>query len=334
MANKEPEGLYKGYRKNFTVQIVKFLKSGESFRITGKSGSGKSKYLRYFCKSPSVKARYLTPNKIKVFYVDSNRVFDKNTKNLFKEINRTLKIKGETVEDFENYVEKQVNKGVITYIILDHAENLRYYSNTTSRTLRSIRDKFKYKLAYILAHEKGVEFDTDKIKHLLEISSVEIEIPLLTEKETRENIIYYAKTRNIDINEGEVDQITEVSGGLPKYIKQILTYKMAGVEIGKAIVNVQKLNASSTASGKDYFLEKAVKNMTKLEYKFFEFLYKNPSKVIRRDAFAASISPKSDGSGVSNESIDQIISRLRKKLTDLKMPFKIKTQRGIGYYLE
>jgi energy-coupling factor transporter ATP-binding protein EcfA2 len=329
---QESNRMYKGYRANITENIAKFVKTGECFRISGKSGVGKSRYLQYL--SGIVQTEQdLFDKDISIFYIDLNRIYERTKNNLYQEITNVLQIKPETYEGLVKYLDKNLKGEKIIYLIIDHAHNLQEFEAGTIRSLRSLRDKYKYHFSYILSYQAGIEIDTKRLEKLLEVSPVEIEITNLSPEETKENIMFYAKQMDLDISKDEIEKMVDASGGYPRHIKQLLSHKLAGVDIDKAIINIQNLN-TGLGKNEDYFLQKALKSMTKAEFMFFEELYHDKDKVITRDKFAAILSPESNGEGVSNEAIDQVISRLRKKLEELKFPFKVHTQRGVGYYME
>ena len=73
--------------------------------------------------------------------------------------------------------------------------------------------------------------------------------------------------------------------------------------------------------------------LTKAEEGFLKMIIEKRGEVVHRDELGAVLSPESDGTGVSNESIDQLIYRLRKKLLKLGCKEKIETYTGRGYGL-
>jgi|GEM_PF-4874338 len=324
--------MYLDYRRQTTENIAKFIKTGESFRVTGKSGVGKSKYLRHLSNNDQVYKKYFKPLGVKLYYLDLNRYTKATKKDLTAEICRITNINPSLVS-LKSYLTQLKNKNQRIYICIDHFENIQEYEKGTVTFLRALRDEFKSCLSFILAYDLNKDLDKQRLYKLFEISAVEIEIGNLDKKETKKNIRYTADQYDVEISDEEVSKMVEVSGGYPRYIKQLLSHKLAGVDIDKAIINIQNLNMGIDKND-DYFLDTAIKNMTKAEFMFFEELYYKKDKVIVRDRFAYLLSPTSEGEGVSNEAIDQVISRLRKKLEELKFPFHIKTQRGIGYYME
>lgn len=74
------------------------------------------------------------------------------------------------------------------------------------------------------------------------------------------------------------------------------------------------------------------KQLTKSEFTLLDLLIKREGQIVSREEIAQQIYPESNINGVSNESIDQIVSRLRKALgNDGKV---IKTKPKIGYFYE
>lgn len=104
---------------------------------------------------------------------------------------------------------------------------------------------------------------------------------------------------------------------------------------------VNKLNAEIAAvsvrieGGRIFLGSQEVRGLSLVEYKILEHLYQKKDNLVSRDELATLIAPESAGAGVSNESIDQYISRLRRKIGesggDAKM---VKTVFGRGYMWE
>lgn len=79
-------------------------------------------------------------------------------------------------------------------------------------------------------------------------------------------------------------------------------------------------------------LEDLKKKLSLSEYRLVELLMLKKGTVVGRDEIAEYVYPEANIKGVSNESIDQIVSRLRKSLGP-NGKF-IKTKAKVGYYLE
>jgi len=74
-------------------------------------------------------------------------------------------------------------------------------------------------------------------------------------------------------------------------------------------------------------------DLTRSEEVVLRHFILNRGKVIHRDIISEILSPESGGEGVSNESIDQVIYRLRKKLGKIGCFERIETYVGKGYGL-
>jgi len=73
-------------------------------------------------------------------------------------------------------------------------------------------------------------------------------------------------------------------------------------------------------------------NLTANEYKLLKYFYENAYQIINRDSLAEAVWEASTKEGVSDEAIDQLISRLREKIDNEKSnPKHIFTHRGRGF---
>lgn len=73
-------------------------------------------------------------------------------------------------------------------------------------------------------------------------------------------------------------------------------------------------------------------NISKQEYRLLNFLYINPEKIVSRDEVAEAVWEASISEGISEEAIDQLVTRLRGKIEDDKSnPQHLLTVRGRGF---
>jgi DNA-binding winged helix-turn-helix (wHTH) protein len=87
--------------------------------------------------------------------------------------------------------------------------------------------------------------------------------------------------------------------------------------------------------GRVFLGECEIEQLSLTEYRVIEHLVTHTNTVVSRDDIAGIIAPESDGSGVSNEAIDQCVSRIRKKIASAGgNTHTIKTVFGRGYMLE
>lgn len=338
----EPEGLYPTYRLPTTQKIAALVQTGESFKIVAKSGTGKSKYLRYISSSKTIKSNHFKNTLL--YYIDLNRAYQNTTDQLIKIIADALNEKGTTGEAIESKIEQLLTKNSKIYFILDQAENLNGFEETTVRFLRSLRDNQKGKVGFILSFEKEVGINERVNKYLLEISSIEIKFNPLSNDEAKEVTLNLAKNLNVQLNNEDLSLIVTTSKGSPKVIRQLVTQVLAGNTVKESVQNLEQIYEPETTEqyvkltsenkATEDVINTVEKNLTKNEQLFFKEMYKNFNGVVKRDEFAVLLSPDSQGSGVSDEAIDQVISRTRKAIKKLKLPYSISTARGVGYFLE
>jgi len=330
----EPEGLYPTYRQELTKKISHLCKTGEGFRVPAESGMGKSKYFRYITTSKTIKAQYFS--NVTLYYLDLNRVYTNTTEQLIKCICKILGCKNSTGEGIEKKINLDLSKSDKVYIILDQAENLNEFDKQAVRFLRSLRDTNKGKLAFVLSYEKETGLNKTNLNYLLEISPIEVSFGPLKKEESIVTTINLAKNLNMQITDTEVEQVVTVVKGYPRIIRQILTQKLSGISIKDAILSIQKPVESqrSVLNKEGNSIDTIEKNMTKNEQIVLKEMLKSNGAVVKRDELAVLLSPESQGGGVSNEAIDQIVSRIRKALKKLKLPYSVVTARGIGYYVE
>lgn len=323
----EPENVYRDFRKSFSEKIVPVIKQGLSFKIEGGPGVGKSKYLRYISSSETFHKKYFSKNEIKFFYIDLNLVYKNDSDILIQVICDVLEETNYSTKGIESNLKSQLEKFDKIYAIFDHAEKLTELDESSIKYLLAIRDLFKHRLGYVICQSALTYADGEKYKSLNELFSTSFVMGPLDKEELRLNIRHFAIQQNLELTDQEVNIIENASGGHPKYIKQILTDML----IGKTALEALDI-LKEESYDENTILDIAIKNFTKGEYMIFRELLLNKGRVITRDEIAQLMNPESIGEGVSNESIDQLISRIRKSIKKSKINIEIKTRRGVGYY--
>jgi two-component system response regulator MprA len=71
--------------------------------------------------------------------------------------------------------------------------------------------------------------------------------------------------------------------------------------------------------------------LSPIEYRLLALLLSEPSTLVRRVDLRAAGWPA--GAIVSDNTLDQYVTKLRRKLTELGAPFRIRSVRGVGYQL-
>lgn len=302
------------FREEDFQKVRNLIQLEESFNIAGSEGVGKSRFLRHLAYQTSF-ANSLN-KQVLICYIDLRNISD----NLLEGINSELKkydIKSldELSSVFENYK--------CIYIIFDESMLLLRYPTSEINKLRAIRDTFKYQLNFIFAFNNMSELPYE-YKSLLGIAKYTIDLKPLKEKDMLATINYILDGYEFKLTQAEKAEIVIQAGGYPGKARELILNKLLGNSEfnSKVVLDREKLLESSL-----YFL-------TKNEYLVFKAMLEKPNYFIEKDDIAEIISPTSEGIGVSDTSIAQLIRRLRKKLSQHNANVKIKTKRGFGYLLD
>lgn len=92
-------------------------------------------------------------------------------------------------------------------------------------------------------------------------------------------------------------------------------------------IGTDALKTIRIVGGRVYNMREEMVELTAKEFELFSYFYEHADEVVDRERLSTVLSPESEGDGVSNEVIDQYISRLRKKLGTES----IETIHGRGY---
>ena len=107
---------------------------------------------------------------------------------------------------------------------------------------------------------------------------------------------------------------------LSNYIKNLFSTNNSGISLNEKTGEIMKNNS------------KIDTKLSGNEYKLLKFFLENQNQVLSRDDVATAVWDSNTKQGVSEEAIDQLISRLREKIEDDKNnPKHIITLRGRGY---
>ncbi len=149
----------------------------------------------------------------------------------------------------------------------------------------------------------------------------------------------------LERDKGIVDAIWQV---LPETQQEVLKLLASGKQTGEdgllrswGLVEEGKILAEGlhwfvqgvSVSGSTKDVDEVVANsLTPIEYRLFEGLKSCSGQLCDRDTLVASGWPDDNAEGVSDEALDQAVSRLRRKLSGLG--YEIRTMKGRGYLLQ
>lgn len=297
------------YRKKECGYIYPMVANLNSLLVYSKGGVGISRLLRFIC---LVIKHHSKPKDVSFIYEDWS---------LYVENPNKLKVK------IENIIE--TTKGKLCFVLDEFDLN---FGNSFALFLRGLRSKYKDRICYIFGLKtieqlKNVEKDLDFLigKNILEIGPLNFSDFSFAASDI-------AKTLNIKLNLNEIKSLYHKTDGLISDARkelQILSQKK-----NYATLAYKEKKELVFKLGEIVFLEKVITyTFTKSEEQILKRLLGEKGKLITKDELAKVLSPKTEGEGVSDESIDQVIHRLRKKLNNLETTTRIETITGRGYMI-
>lgn len=331
MREIEPEGLYPSYRCETTKEIVKLISTGQIILITAQSGSGKSKYLRYLSSSKKVFKQYFQDFVHSIYYIDLNCAYKHSTEEVEKLLTEAIGTHMHESKTLEERLQEATKGGKKVYFIIDHLENLDFFDESTPRFLRALRDKFKYKVGYILSYKVDENTKIEKLNQLLTATPYKISLPKLSKEDSLKVLKNELSRYRVKITPKEITELLNSCDGVGRKIRDAVVSLSMGSKLSEVLkkediapqTNLQNKNDTSNLHT----------SLTKNEYLVYTKIHDAEGNIVTRDAIASLLCPKSEGLGVSNESIDQLISRLRKKLQIVKPEIRIVNKKGFGFYL-
>jgi len=327
------------YRPDITKKLKRIILTKESFRIESKTGLGKSKYLRNIVKNPKFNNSFLKPNKIKMFYIDCNRFYKKSTKQFIKIFGNALLGKNNpkltNIEDFLRKTDYTI------YFFFDEASLLANMEEGVLNILTALMGSFKNIFNIVLISQNFNFLEKPQFLYIKKQTVLTLKFTPQNKKQINNTINDFCIKFNIRLNKKQVEYLAKKSKGSPLVVKQTLLKVLEGLSLQKAL-NQRKtkiepkkyLEFEKNQKTTKQNLREYQKFLTRNEYLFLEKLISNIGLIVTRDELAYVLSPQSQGEGVSNEAIDQIISRLRKDLKKINKNIIIKNKRGVGYYIE
>lgn len=332
------EGLPSDHRLDITDKVISIAKTGESFVIKGSRGMGKSKYLRHIANSEAFNSKYAAPYKINFNYLNLNTVYSRDVKQFLYVLCSIFELEDCSLETIEKGIEKSPN---IEYLILDQAELLEDVDKEIHKVICSLMSSNKRKFSVIIAcNSSKFLLEQKSLEYVMENTSIQIEFTPQNKEQITRTIDQFSKMYETEISKEQKLALAQKSQGSPLFVKQVMASVRAGENFEEALIKF--LDPKTPFSDKQdeeeskncLDLSKYRKYFTRNQYLFFKKLYENKGEVVTREDFANLLSPQSKGVGVSNNSIDQNITRVRKVISETRLPFIVRSKRGVGYILE
>lgn len=307
--NQPEEFMPKDYRSKEVKYILAETRRLNSLGILqyDSISYGLTRLLRYICYNKNVKRT------IDYSYVDNDWLFtfqkDKAIKNLEEIINSSSKA---------------------CCLVVGQIRSHRI--EETFDVLSSLRNMYKHKICFLLQIRLGEGERVDSLpkqfKYIL--ANNYLFLNPLNKKDWQWVINDMAKQFDVVLSKTDIQDIRESCKGNLLLAKEVITNRHMKI-VWKESEPDAELARISIKEGYLVSGNKVIENeFTKNESLIFK-LFIQKGVLVSRDDIANIIAPKVFGDGVTDELIDQSISRLRKKLRKLKITYHIRTVRGRGY---
>lgn len=287
-------------RAEFTKKIRAWLDRGESVQVIAPPGFGKSRFGRA----------------LGGLYLDVNLL--------------------QTCEELLSEVKKSSERRLI---VLDPLDQLLAPSfQPLFKYLKAVRDQHKYQLAYVFLASKlvGAQY-LPILNDLYEIASEHVEyLPPLAPPEY--DLQGFSPTPE------QLKEIEKLSGGIPALLKICIFSFRDGTpldpdsnpklkaqleEMLSAAPDHPAYSGSSLVSS--YLNHFKTSALSASETRLLDLLLAHPGQIVSKDQIAQAVYPDvKNYNGVSDHALDQLVHRLRSKVSD---KYSLQTHRGLGYCL-
>lgn len=310
------------FRKKDLQKAANLINLRESFNVVGQTGIGKSRFLRHLAFKKSFSESIKDTNLL-IIYLDLRGIDTNLINEIQKELQKHLKSKTNSIESTVKTLLEEYDS---IYIIFDESNLFTNYEVSEINKLRSLRDSHKYKLNFIFSYYKNIKKTEIKyeLNALFEIAKYSITLNPLEKGDMIDTIEHILNGYNFTLEPQEIEKIVTGAKGYPGMARNLILNQMLGEtsETGQFYLDTNRI------------LEESLYFLTKNEFLILKAIIGKPNYFIEKDEIALIISPESEGMGVSDAAISQLIKRLRTKLKKHKTNITIKTKRGYGYFIE
>ena len=318
-----------GYRSVEVNAVLAALRAGECVSIVGLSGAGKSNLMGFLANRCGGEMRL----------VDCNRLAEVGQPaRLYELIGETL---GETepaggLRALERLVEAGLRQGPGLYLLFDRFDALNDPARETAGSgLRALRDRFKYKLAYVTATRRPPSAGGE-LAELFYANT--LWLGPLARADALWSAGQYARRRGLDWDQARLERLVELSGGYPSFLRAACEAHAAGCgleadalcahpvvrrrldEFWSDQPRAEELRLAGLAGHP--WLAQAMPperidpvELTASEQRLLEYLRGRAGQVCAKDDLIAAVWPEEAVSaGLRDDSLAQLVHRLREKI--------------------
>jgi energy-coupling factor transporter ATP-binding protein EcfA2 len=353
-------------------QIVRAVSAGECAAVIGLSGSGKSNLVGFL-------ANRVTPANCAPFtLVDCNRLMESDAGAFYRLLLQTLdqnkpstpsgQTKMLAAEDTLGNLERRLAQAMEdtagVCFLLDRFDKLFPLAqfNVIAGNLRALRDRFKYRLSYVIASRRLPPVDNE-LSELFFGRTIWLG-PLAKSDalwSARRDAQRFSAWGERDWSEAVLERLVEISGGYPSFLRAaceaysdgaalesaaLRSHPAVGRRVDEFLADVQNVDAlrASRLDAHPWLttmrpvapetLQSDSNLLTAKESHLLEYLQAHPGQVCEKDDLVQAIWPEDVifERGVRDESLAQLVRRLRIKIEENPgEPQRLITVPGRGY---
>ncbi len=361
------------YRKDEIAFISQAICAGECAAVIGLSGSGKSNLLGFL----AARLKF-PPNCPELYLVDCNRLPAVQPEAFYRLVAYELAgVPAESTElntgsaflDLEAALENRLAGGKKACLLLDRFDILleQDWFRTVSNNLRALRDRFKYRLVYVVSLRKPLGRESEMAElffgHTMWLGPLTHRDALWS---ARRDLIRLSPGKG-EISSSTLEQLAHISGGYPSILRAVCEAYAGGAPLeenalrsspavarrlaefwqddpGAEALRQSRLSSHPWLGEKPEELRVAIYNyhpdfdsgaLTAKENLLLRYLVANAGRVCEKDELVQAVWPEEAvfSRGVRDESLAQLVHRLRSKIEDEpENPKHIITAPGRGYF--
>jgi hypothetical protein len=349
------------YRQTEILRILSSVRAGECAELIGLSGSGKSNLLGFLANRPDV-----FENRPHFVLVDCNRLEALTSLALFQLLGDSLSQAGLSTwaEPTYTLIELQVEIGQVLAqsnglcLLFDRFELIQQAGGMLLGNLRALRDGFKYQLTYVIAMRHPLPADNELAELFFGRT---VWLGALSESDALWNLKRSAGRLGRAWSEAEQQAILSLSGRYPALLRAVCDASADGVpleaealcshpavkrrldelfqeqpgedELQRAgLAQARLLSQAERARPVNQRID--LSRLTAKENLLLEYLQAHAGQVCDKNTLIQAVWPEDKifSEGVRDESLAQLVRRLRKKIEiDPDNPELIQTVSNRGY---
>jgi energy-coupling factor transporter ATP-binding protein EcfA2 len=348
------------YRQTEILRILSSVRAGECVELIGLSGSGKSNLLGFLANRPDV-----AEGRPRFVLVDCNRLEALTAPALFQLLSESLAQAGlpvspeaaHTLTALQGEIGQALPKSTGLCLLFDRFELILQAGGMLLGNLRALRDVFKYRLTYVIGMRHPLPVDNELAELFFGRT---VWLGALSESDALWNIKRSAERLEHSWNEGEQQAILRLSGSYPALMRAVCEASAAGVALEAGVLRShpavkRRLDELFQEQPGESELERAglkqaellqgegkrpsqppidLSRLTAKENLLLEYLQAHAGQVCDKNSLIQAVWPEDKifSEGVRDESLAQLVRRLRKKIEiDPDNPELIQTVSNRGY---